>query len=369
MKIPRFPLIFTISLLFGLLLSACSGAMPINTWPGLSAGENTVYLAYQTAVFAIDANNGNLTWRFPADAKGGSSVFAPPVVADSQVVVGSYGNALYGLNPTSGAQNWVFPSTTSGSQNGVYPKEGSHFVASPLVINDTILAPSSDYNLYALDSRGNYRWRFKTGNVLWGQPASNGELVFLPAMDHNLYALRLLDGSKVWSADLGGSLMNTPVLQDNTLFVSTIGGLVAALDARDGKVLWSQDIGEKVWSPLVYHEDKLYFGTSDGNVYSLSTNTNVDAASRVLWKVAVDGPVVGAGAVTQNGLVFTTETGAIQSLRFTGEKLWSQKVNGKLYTTPVVINDTLIVAATDGDALLTAYNLDGGQKWIFSVPK
>lgn len=357
MKIPRFPILLTITLLFGLLLSACSGAAPINTWPGLSAGENTVYLAYQTGVFAVDVNNGGMTWRFPGEVDGAKTFYAPPAVSDNQIVAGSYTNALYGLEPATGSQLWEFV------------KESGYFVASPLVTDDTILAPSSDNSLYALDLKGSPRWTFKTGNVLWAQPVSDGELVYLPAMDHNLYALRLTDGSKVWSADLGASIINAPVMQDDVLYAVTMAGQLYAVNAQDGAILWSHNVGEKIWGSPILHEGNLFIGTTEGNVYAFSTEGAADPAERMLWSVAIEGPVIGAGAVTSKGLVFTTETGTVQALSYSGEKLWSQKVNGKLYTTPVVVNDTLIVAVTEGETLLTAFNVDGGQKWIFTVPK
>ena len=357
MKIPRFPLILTITLLFGLLLSACSGAAVVNTWPGLSSGDDTVFLAYQNGVFAIDVSNGSLLWRFPAKADGGKSFYAPPTVIDNQMFVGDYTNTLYSLNPTSGAQIWEFK------------KESGHFVSSPQVVNDTVLAPSSDNNLYALDQNGSLRWSFKTNNVLWAQPVSDGQLVYLPAMDHNLYALNLSDGSKVWSTDLGGSLLGSPVLQDGVLYVNTMDGKTYAVNAQDGKVVWKVEIGEQIWASPVFHENNLYFGTSAGTVYALSTDPSVSASERVLWKVTIGNPVIGAGVVIPNGLVFTTEAGDIQAMSFTGETLWIKKVNGKLYSTPVVVNDTLVIAATEGDSLLTAYNLDGGQKWVFTVPK
>ena len=358
MKIPRLPLILTITLVFGLLLSSCTGAAPINTWPGLSAGENVVYLAYQTGVFAVNVDSGSMTWRYPDKADNAKSFYASPAVTADQVVAGSYSHAVYSLELASGAQRWEFASEI-----------GFHFVASPLVVNNIVLAPSSDYSLYALDQNGKKLWSFKTKNVLWAQPASDGELVYLPAMDHNLYALRLSDGSEAWRTDLGSSMLSGAVLDDGVLYVNTMSGKVFAVNAADGKTLWSQDVGEKTWASPLLHEGNLYFGTSAGNVIALNTAAGVAPTARVLWKVAIDGAVIGAGAVTSKSLVFVTETGTVQALSFGGEKLWSQKVSGKLYTTPVVVNDTLVVASTGGDALLTAFNVDGGQKWLFTVPK
>lgn len=357
MKTPRFPLILSITLLVGLLLSACSGAAVVNTWPGLSADDNTVYLAYQTGVFAVNATNGSMLWRFPAQAEGGKSFYAPPVIAEGQMIVGDYTNTLYSLNPSSGAQNWKFQ------------REPGHFVASSQVVNGITLAPSSDNNLYALDQNGSLRWSFETENMLWAQPVSDGDLVYLPAMDHKLYALRLSDGSEVWRVDLGGSLISSPTLEDGVLYVNTMDGKTHAVNAQDGQVVWDLVIGEQIWASPIFHEGNLYFGSSVGTIYALSADATVSADARVLWKVSITNPVIGTGVLIPDGLVFTTEAGDVHAVNFSGETLWTQKVNGKLYSTPVLVNDTLVVAATEGDALLTAYNLDGGQKWVFTVPE
>lgn len=357
MKKPRFLLFLTLALAASLLLSACSGASIVNTWPGLSAGDDAVYLAYQNGVFAININNGNLIWRFPASPEGAKAFYAPPTVANGSIIAGDYTNALHSIDARSGAQNWVFQ------------RETGHFVAGPAVVGDTVLAPSSDSYLYALDKDGAVRWTFRTSNMLWAQPVSDGELVYLPAMDRNLYALRVSDGTEVWRTNMGGSMLNSPVLDDGVLYVDTLDGKVSAVNAADGSVLWTLELGEEIWASPLLHEGRLYFGTSAGSLYALSTDSAVSAENRITWKVDIGSPVIGAGALLPNGLAFVTEGGDLRAVNFNGDPLWTQKVNGKLYTTPVVVNDTLVVAATQGDALLTAFNLDGGQKWIFTLPK
>ena len=46
--------------------------------------------------------------------------------------------------------------------------------------------------------------------------------------------------------------------------------------------------------------------------------------------------------------------------------LWTRTINGKLYTTPVVSSDKIVVAVTRGDALLQAYDLAGNPVWSFT---
>ncbi|MCA9925635.1 MAG: PQQ-binding-like beta-propeller repeat protein, partial [Anaerolineales bacterium] len=64
------------------------------------------------------------------------------------------------------------------------------------------------------------------------------------------------------------------------------------------------------------------------------------------------------------------EQGIILALfRADGEEVWRQNTPARLYTTPVVVDDALVVALESENALLIGYNLQtGGQKWTF-VPQ
>jgi hypothetical protein len=74
--------------------------------------------------------------------------------------------------------------------------------------------------------------------------------------------------------------------------------------------------------------------------------------------------------VTTDSVIFTTEGGLVIAWPFSGEKeLWRQTINGKLYTTPAVAGQMLVVAVTQGDKLLQAFNLNGQLAWPFVAPK
>ena len=46
--------------------------------------------------------------------------------------------------------------------------------------------------------------------------------------------------------------------------------------------------------------------------------------------------------------------------------LWTRTLDGKLYTTPVVSSDKIVVAVTKGQALLQAYDSAGNPVWSFT---
>jgi outer membrane protein assembly factor BamB len=363
MKTLRFPLIFSFLLLGSLLLSACSGAGVVNTWPSVAASKDTVYLADAGQVYAINATNGTMTWRYPAKADASKPFYAPPAVTDTLIVAGSYGHMLHGIG-LDGTNKWDYDSQTG------------NFVGGPLIVKDTVIAPSSDNKVYALpvtspDSANKLLWSYQAKNSLWATPVSDGQVVYVPGLDHTLYALNLADGKVVWKTDLGSALVSTPILtQDGTLYVNAMDGDVVAVKAADGSVLWKVNTGGRLWGPPVLHDGTLFVGDSVGESGGKLTAVSIQD-KKVAWQKDLGSPILAGIALLPDGVVVTTEGGKVNAYSFTGEKdLWSQSVNGKLYSTPVVTGQTLVVAAMGGDKLIYTFNVANGQpSWTFVAPK
>jgi outer membrane protein assembly factor BamB len=87
-----------------------------------------------------------------------------------------------------------------------------------------------------------------------------------------------------------------------------------------------------------------------------------------IWRVQPDGPVAGS-PVASGGLVyFATEAGTVYARQTGGsEPVWEQIFEGKIYTDPLLVGETLLVAHTGGPALLTALNASSGAtRWSFT---
>ncbi len=359
MKKYRFPLLALVTILIAGLLTSCSGATTISTYPGVTATKDVAYLAEQTGVFALNTQNGTMLWRFPDKADNAKLFYAPPVLVGDQVIVGDYTNNLYSVKTAKGEVAWTYA-----------PGVG-HIVAAPLLVNDTVLAPSADHSLYALNAAdGSLRWKFQSGNVLWATPASDGKMIYLPGMDHVLYALKFGDGTKVWSKDLGSSLQGSPALgKDGSVYVVTMENKVVALDSNSGAIRWQTDsLGGQVWSTPILQDNTLYYGSANGKVYAVSTETS--PANRVIWALDLGSPVIGGGALLKDGLIFPTEDGSAYGVSFKGEKTSLKiTVNGKLYSTPVITGDLILLPITQGDKAMRAFDLTGTEKWSFELPK
>ena len=353
MKTSRLFLLTFLAVL-ALFLTACGTALN-TSWPGLTADTTQAYVAYGPNVHAVNLTTGSEVWKYPTS--GSKTFYASPVLtADGQLLVGEYQNLLESLDPKTGAVKWTF----SGAKG--------RFIGSPLVTGDTIYAPAADNTLYALDLKGNLKWKFQTKQANWATPAADGKNLYLSSMDHKLYALSPKDGTKVWELDLGAALICSSVIgPDGAVIVGTLGNEIVAVNQDNGKVLWRKPTDGGVWGTPVIKDNVIYFGDASGNIYAM----DLAKQGEIVWKQKPGDAIIGRPVLMPNGLVFATESGKVFALDFTGATLWPFTANGKFYTAPVYVNNMLLISMKDGanGQLLVALNDKGTQLWIFPPAK
>jgi eukaryotic-like serine/threonine-protein kinase len=344
--------LFALSLLLvvGLLLSACS-RLPSTSWPGLATTEGVVYVTSQGLLLAI--KEGGEMWRFPEKADSKQMIYATPAFGDGKIYVGDYGNNVHAIDPTSGKEVWIFADRQGKGR----------MVGGVLMVGNTILAPSTDHFLYALDLNGKMKWKFQARNSLWTQPVSDGKVVYLSGMDHYLYAIDLTSGKLIWERDLDNALIAAPILDNGNLYSATLGSEMISVNAQTGKVQWRTVTEGSAWSHPLLNEGTLYFGTDKGKVFA------VDLNGTVKWQMDAGGAILGTPVLFGEGFAVTTENGEIHLFDFTGARPWSRQLTGKLYSSPVVVNDRLVVAGVGTDTILTTYDASGTTSWTYNPAK
>lgn len=346
-------------LLLSSILSACAGAASAaNSWPGLTTDGETAYLAFQNHVYAIQVENGVEKWRYPGETERSITFFADPeLTEDGQLIVGSYDNVLYSLNSENGNKNWEF----TQAQN--------RYIGGALATIDGIFAPNADNIMFTLTSEGGVRWKLETGNANWAKPATDSqcECIYLASMDHSLYSINPANGDLYWNTgELGGALVGTPTISEDgrTIYVGTFGNEIIALNAKNGNVLWRAPTKGWVWSGPALHEDRLYFGDLNGYFYALDATNGT-----TVWEIAsenLDGPISDTPLVLEGSIYFGTEDGTFYAVNTEGTPIWSQTIDGKLYTSPAAAGELILVASANTENLLSAFTSDGAKKWTFA---
>jgi eukaryotic-like serine/threonine-protein kinase len=342
-----------------LVLSGCAAGLTAASWPAMTTDAKNAYLAGGSYVYAVNLETGAQVWRFPDKASTANPFDAAPVLTPdgSQLIVGGFDKKLYSLNPATGSSNWEFTDARDRYFGGV------------LVVDNMIYAPNADYNLYALDLKGDLQWTFAADQSIWGAPVSDGTNVYFGTLGRKVYAVDAKTGKQVWMQVLDGAVLGSPVLgSGKELYVGTYGATLYALNTSDGKTLWTKTVSNWIWAGPVSDGTNLYVADASGKVGAYTF------AGARLWEQALNGAVIGAPCQCGDKLVVATEAGSVYFIDPTGKVLQTIALptTMKVYATPVAGGTLTLVAPTSSastDPLLVALDASGATKWSFIPPK
>ncbi len=363
-------LFLTVALLAVILLSGCSSsAVRGTTWPGLAADSDVAYLADGSLVYAVNLKDGQELWRYPAKGSSKLLYYSTPVITpDGLVIVGSSGNdhTLVALNPKD-----INSETKSPVEAWKFTGADDHWVAAPLILENRLFAPNADGNLYVFDLNDGQTNKqpvkvIKLSGRLWGQPVTDGKRVFVTSLDHSVFGIDL-ETYEYWQKDLGAAIPNSPVLAaDGSVYVGSFASQLEKFDPATGTHQSVEKTNAWVWGTPILVENNLYFGDLSGNFYSYNVET-----AKYNWNAVKPDDAITTNAITTSPLfvngnfLVATESGSIYEVDKDGHtKLWSQP-GGKIYTTPVMAGDLILVSPLGADFYLYAFDLNGRQAWAF----
>jgi outer membrane protein assembly factor BamB len=338
-----------------LMLSACSGQSVSNNWHGLSADAERAYISNGSLVYAVDLKTGKEVWRYPAAADSKLLFYANPVLtADGQLLIGSAGtkHPFVSLDPATGKEKWVESFT----------KAKGAWLASPLVLNEKIYAPNTDGFLYILDMSGKETADpIELGGALWAAPSTDGALLYVTSLDHNFHIIDIATGKASAPIDLGGAAPSSPVVASDGVYVGSFASTVEFVQSN-GKHKVVATAQNWIWGTPVLDGNTLYYADLNGKIYSF----DLVAGTQNWDAVQPNGPVVASMLLAGNQLYVATEAGTLVALDRDGKTVWEKTVGGKIYTTPVLSGDLILVAPYQADFSLAAYDAQGKQAWMFT---
>lgn len=364
-------LLLSLFILAAALLGACSPAASVSNWAGILVDGERIYLADGLHIYTLNVADGRLVTlpapdggepvalRFPNQADGTNlTFFAPPALtADGQLVFPNSSpnqHSFYSIDPANGDVNWTF----DGSKGT--------WIAGALATEDGIFAPDGEGVLYALSNTGQVLWsQTLSENGLWSHPVTDGEKLYLSTLDRLVYAIEPQTGEVVWKAELDNLIMAAPVVgADGRLYIGTLSGTLFALDAENGQVAWQQTLDGGIWATPALDADQLYVGTVNGQEGVFYAVNLADGS--IAWRNEEAGSIIGGALALEDQVIYVTEAGLVQSRNKDGGAVWQATINGKLYTTPTLAGERILIAPMQGDFLLAAYNLSGAQQWVFT---
>ena len=270
---------------------------------GLAADNGRLYIANGYGIVAaLDPGSGKVIWQ----KNLGAPVRAAPTAAGDRVFVVTVQGRFYCLSGADGAELWAV--------RGL-PQQASLMTStSPAIDGDIVVVPYPSGDLMAL--------KISDGTPVWSEnlartrstsqmasmsdaarPAIDGGTVFAIGHSGRMIATNSKTGERLWSINVPG--IQTPWVAGDTVYVVDTSGRVMALDRKDGKTRWTANLPEsKTWSGPVMAGGTLWLASNKGRLIG------VDAATgKVGSQVDLGGPVYIPPVVAQ-GRMFVLTDGA-----------------------------------------------------------
>ncbi len=380
-KRPKFRL-FLLLILASLVVTACGTSAPNESWPGMTADDQFIYVAYGPAILGYDVANQQEVWRY-SPAETNPPFFAPPSVQDGRIIIGDYGVSGGFLSPSSAYTLYGLEIVDNRTVSQMWTDGGKlatdRYVGEVTQVDDVAYVPTSDFAVLAVDANtGRLIWRFEAVGAIWSQPVYYEGTLYVTSLGKSVYALNAETGDAVWQTELDGAMSAAPVLNPDAglLYAGNYDNKLHALDMVTGAEKWVAEAANWIWNAPALNDGRLYYADNDGFVYAVDA---LDGSP--LWEkpAQVAGPVQ-ASPVYANGRLYIASTGDPKEGKgvlvaldaATGLQQWQQTTDAPLFTTPVIVDNVVVVALGQiVNDLLIAYDLESGnQQWSYNpTPK
>ncbi|SDJ22810.1 Outer membrane protein assembly factor BamB, contains PQQ-like beta-propeller repeat [Halovenus aranensis] len=243
--------------------------------PNVDPEADSLLVAGNSALYALDPETGETRWRFDSVVSGGMS---PPVVlngskplahddtanvtGDSMVYVTGAREFLYGLAPESGEESLRYREEAAQFYPPVVGASGGNESSASVYLVGQSPVTSAASTVTALNaSTGSERWRLEQNQTLLA-PTTAGETLYAGTTEGEVLALGAENGTERWRVNAFSGEVTGAV----TVITDPLGG--DSVDSRvrlgiEGHHDWLTDRG----------------GTPTGNASGLSVvDTNVSAA-------------------------------------------------------------------------------------------
>ncbi len=334
MKQPKILFLVVIALLPLTLVSCISGSAQLaKGWAGTAVHEGIIYVGTADGrVVTINSSTGNLEWSYsiaPVTAPSSglacgptsapTAIYGTPVVDRDIVYIGTYSGQVLALNTSARGEDLPFPQARYGEWEWDCPIENakSNAIVADLAMNeDALYVASSNGRVYSLDKgSGDENW--KRGDIpvlaekLWTSPVIQGDTLYVSTLDGHIYALSLETGELFeWSFESEAGFTSSPVIDEDTIFLGSFDRYLYAVKIGSDLPMWKfpeeKPAGNWFWASPIVNEGIVYAGCLDGRVYAIEAKTGGK-----LWEFDAGNAIVSSPVLMDNLLIVTDESGTV----------------------------------------------------------
>jgi outer membrane protein assembly factor BamB len=293
---------------------------------------STVFVGSQKGeLTALNLENGNVYWKFPAGSPIGES---SPAYGGGVVYIGDLGGWLNALNASDGKKLWAF-------------KTNGEIKSSPVIVGDRVLIGSYDEHLYCLSMRdGSVLWKFKTNGPVHSTPSISEGMAFIAGCDELFRAIRISDGKEVFNVSSGAYTGASPALRSGSAFYGTFDNEVLSVNLAQKQISWRYQHPERkfpYYSSAAVTPTRVVVGGRDKLVHGITLS------GKGVWTFATRARVESSPAIAGGRVFVGSNDGRFYVLGLSnGAKLWEFNAGAPLSASPAIANGRIVIGSQDG---------------------
>lgn len=281
-------------------------------------------------VYCLDENTGKEIWSTKA-----GPIKATPSILNNFIYIGDMDGGFHSLNLENGKSAWTFK--TNGEISG-----GANFHESQILIG------SQDEHLYCLDQNGKEVWKFKMDGPFFGSCAIKEGKTFAAGCDSTLHVIDAKTGKELSSLDLGGQTGATAAVSGHELFVGTMSNNVLGIDWKSAKITWNyqpEKRAQPFFSSCAITDYLIIVGGRDRKLHAINRK---DGKER--WSILTDGKIDSSPLVMNETVIFGSFDGNLYLASLSDGKIL-QKINlgGEIAGSPIFCRDGIFIGTLKGD--------------------
>ncbi len=283
--------------------------------------------------------------------------------ARGRIYAGSSTGRLYALRSEDGARVWTFDSGEAIHSTPVLSEDGG-----------TLYFGNEAGRLYALDaSTGEQLWRYQATSEIRCKPLLHKQILLLKDVRGKVHAIDAEKGSSLWlyrGPMPQGFLIESSAgvgLASGRVLAGFSEGTAVALKLLDGSVAWKADLSEYLpgddplgeekadvsTSPVVIDAGHVLFSSYKGGLFALDP-----VSGEILWRRS-DIPRVSGLSRHGNRIFVSMASKGVTALDLDGDTVWRSHFSSGTISDPVVHAGRLYV--TDSKFGLVVLSIGTGQ--------
>lgn len=235
-----------------------------------------------------------------------------------------------------------------------FSTQDSPITFSPLVFKNHIFFGDRNGFFYCVDRHGKQVWKFKSSDAICGYGSIYNNIVYFGNRSGELYGLDIYTGEQLFHHFIGQPLRFSPLVKDDMIYVNTELENLYAIDLKNSTKIWNHKdtYSQEFYNSPSFYKDTIILPGYLHKMYCLDRKNG-----NILWTADIDKKCYSSPMVVKD-TIYVAAYKTFHAVNATnGKKLWECKLQDRVASTGIYDNDNKNIVIIDRNGYIYVIDL------------